>query len=411
MQKKLKILFVAPYVPSQIRVRPYNFIKGLAQNGHYVTFVGLAGTYATEETIRQLETWCENVEIFRTPKISSYLRCLVRLPATMPLQSAYSFSPQVKKLVEQLSSNGSFDVIHVEHIRAGYMVPTKRTIPAIYDSVDCITSLYQRFKTEQSSILRKFIATIESKKLTKSEPYLLSKYDAIIATTTRDKDALQTLSHMANLNVTEISVIANRVDTNYFKPQNISQEPYSIVFTGKIAYYANELAAVHFARDIFPIVKAKIPRAKLYIVGAQPSTKIRQLEKNDGITVTGWVPDLRLYLSLAHVVVCPVRVAVGIQNKLLEAMSMAKAVVTYVEPALAFKTDNDNIFLLANDPHTFAKSIIKVMTDESLRLSLGENARAYVQKMFAWEVNVKKLENIYYRAIEACKNDTAREER
>jgi glycosyltransferase involved in cell wall biosynthesis len=324
----------------------------------------------------------------------------MNLPSTMPLQSAYSYLPQMKKELAQLSSNGSFDIIHVEHIRAGYMLPTNRSIPALYDSVDCITSLYKRFRTEQSSMLRKFIATIESKKLTKSEPYVLSKYDAIITTTTRDKHYLNALSHNTKHSIPKISVISNGVDTDYFRPQNISLETYSIVFTGKMAYYANELAAIHFAQEIFPIVKSKIPTAKLYIVGARPSTKIQQLEKNEGIAVTGWVPDIRLYLSLAHVVVCPVRVAVGIQNKLLEAMSMAKAIVTYVEPTIALQPSHDNIFLVANNPKQFGENIIELMNNESLRKRLATNAQFFVKKFYSWDHNVQKLQKVYHRTIE-----------
>jgi glycosyltransferase involved in cell wall biosynthesis len=306
----------------------------------------------------------------------------------------------MKRSIEQLSSNGNFDVVHIEHVRAGYMLPPNRTIPAVYDSVDCITSLYQRFRKEESSGPRKVLAIIESKKLAQSEPDLMSKYDAVIATTRVDKESLETLSRSNKQEVPNIYVIANGVDSDYFKPLDISPEPYSIVFTGKMRYYANELAAIHLAREIFPIVKAKIPRARLYIVGARPSKNIQQLEEYDGVTVTGWVPDLRQYLSLAHVVVCPVRVAVGIQNKLLEAMSMAKGIVAYTSPAEPLEPKKTDLFMLAHDPENFADSTVALMRNDSLRVRLGTNARLFVQHHYSWNQKVAELETLYYKVIE-----------
>jgi len=396
----MKILFVAPYTPSNIRIRPYHFIKGLSKKGHSITFVGLQDAYSDKETIKELRKYCDSVEIFKISKINAYFNCSIGLFGKMPLQSAFCFSRKMKNRIKQITLNPKFDLIHMEHIRAGYLLPNKRTTPAIYDSVDCITSLYQMFKKEQSTYVRKLIAFIESKKLEKAEPKVLSKYDRIIVSTFRDKNSLESLSRKADCVIPEIIPIVNGVDCEYFKAQKMPYEPYSIVFTGKMGYYANELAAIHFACEIFPLIKSKMPNAKLYIVGADPSKRVRQLNGNNDIIVTGWVSDIRKYLNMAHVVVCPVRVAAGIQNKLLEALSMAKAVVTYPEVALPLKPNNNKIYLVAKSPDKFAENILKIMNNEFLRIELEKNARAFIQNFYTWDENVKKLEEVYLKTVD-----------
>lgn len=404
----MKILFIAPYVPSNIRIRPYHFIKGLSKKGHSITFAGLKDAYSDAEAIKELKNYCESVEIFNISKTTSYLNCCVGLFEKMPLQSAYCFTQKIKDRITQIALDSEFDLIHVEHIRSGYLIPDRRTIPAIYDSVDCITSLYQMFTKEQSSHLRKTIAFIESKKLEKAEPNVLSKFDRIIVSTFRDKHSLENLSQKANCVIPEITPIVNGVDSEHFKAQKATYEPHSIVFSGKMGYYANELAAMHFACEIFPLVKSKKPDAKFYIVGANPSKKLRQLDGNRDIIVTGWVPDIRNYLNIAHVVVCPIRVAAGIQNKLLEALSMAKAVVTYPETTFPLKPKKQNIFLLADNPSEFAENILKIMNNEILRMELERNAREFVQKFYSWDKNVNKLEEVYFKTLEAFDPDYAK---
>ncbi len=331
----MRILFIAPYTPSKIRPRPLYFIKGLREKGHSVTFVGLVDDYTRLESEREFEKYCQDVKLFRIPKIKSYLNCFFKLFTNFPLQSAFSFSKEMKKCVHKLCRENSFDIIHVEHLRAAYCLPEERSIPALYDSVDCISNLYFQFKEQASSVFRKAINQVEYTKLKKYEPSLLSKFDGITAVSGQETKSLKKLTIQSNTHFPEAVVVSNGVDSSYFSPENHDVEPYSIVFCGKMGYYANEIAAAHFAKEIFPIIKAKRDQAKFYIVGANPSNKIKELSKSDEIIVTGWVPDIRDYLSRAHVVVCPLRVAVGVQNKVLEAMAMAKAVVSYPSPVLS----------------------------------------------------------------------------
>jgi len=401
----MRILFAAPYTPSKIRARSYNFIKGLRRRDHSLSFIGLADEYTTRETEKELGDYCDFVELYRIPKMRSYFNCFSALFRNMALQSAYTFSRQFKSRIEEISSGRNFDIIHIEHIRAGYSLPKNRDVPAVFDSVDCISSLYKQFSREEKTIPARLLALMEYKKLEKYEPFTLSKYDKVLVTSERDKNALLELSYRHKYRIPGIQVVQNGVDTEFFKPRSLDSEADSIVFSGKMAYHANELAALHFVRDIFPFIKEKKPEVKFYIVGAHPSKKIRQLEDNKSIIVTGWVPDIRDYLERAMVVVCPLRVTVGIQFKLLEAMSMSKPVVTYPEAVDPFPDNREQAyFLKADNSRVFAKNVLKLMNNKSLRLSLGMKARSYMERFFDWGLKVKVLEELYKKVLKSYRD-------
>jgi sugar transferase (PEP-CTERM/EpsH1 system associated) len=392
----MRILFAAPYIPSRIRVRPFHFIRGLKRLGHSVHFIGLDEPHAGAGAAEELSQFCTSVEIFKIPWGRPYLNCALNLGKRMALQTAFRFSAEFQKRIQEVASSQSFDILHIEHIRAGYGIPEARDIPALYDSVDCITSLYAQFARKARSPLRRLVSWIEYQKLKTYEPHLLSKYDGIIVTTEREKSCLQALAQECGTVMPETRVVSNGVDGDYFHSQDINQEePGAIVFSGKMGYYANAWAAKHFAQEIFPRIRTKKPGAKFYIVGADPSKEILRLAETVGTVVTGQVPDVRAYLRRAEVVVCPLRMAVGIQNKLLEAMAMGKAVVTYAEGTLGLRPPEEDIYWIAEGTEDFALKVVTLMEHRPLRLSLGGRARSYVEKHYAWEDQLHKLIDFY----------------
>ena len=392
----MRILFAAPYIPSRIRVRPFHFIQGLKRLGHSVHFIGLDEPHAGAGAVEELSQFCASVEIFKIPWGRPYLNCALSLGKRMALQTAFRFSAEFQKRIREVATSQNFDILHMEHIRAGYGVPETRDIPAVYDSGDCITSLYAQCAGNARSPLRRFLSWIEYQKLRTYEPLLLPRYDGVIVTTEREKGCLQALVQGCGTVMPETRVVPNGVDGAYFHPEDVNrEEPGAIVFSGKMGYYANAWAAEHFAQEIFPRIRAKKPGAKFYIVGADPPRGTVRLSRNGDTVVTGQVPDIRAYLRRAEVVVCPLRIAVGIQNKLLEAMAMGKAIVTYPEGTLGFQPPEDEIYWIAEGPEDFAQKVMTLMDHKPLRLSLGWRARNYVRKHYAWEDQLDKLVDFY----------------
>ncbi|MEW6088694.1 MAG: glycosyltransferase [bacterium] len=385
----MRILFITPYLPSLIRVRSFNFIKSLKKQGHSIYLVSLVPDKKEFDNLEEVEKYCEKVETFFLPKYKSIWNCVKYLISCVSLQSAYCFSGKMKKRVKELLEKEKFDLIHVEFIRAAYYLPKENTLPSVFDSVDCVTNLYKQFSDAKYSFFMRFIRYIEWFKLSRYEPREAGRFDKVLITTENEKKGLLELDK--NL---PVEVIANGVDFEYFKPQNAEIEPFSIVMTGKMSYIANELAFIFFAEKIWPKIRMEIPQAILYVVGNCPGPKVKKFKSSD-IIITGYVPDLRLYLSKASVVVAPIVAGGGIQNKILEAMSMAKPVVTTSKACEAFPMDVSNCLLAGDTPDEFARAVINILNDANFAESLGAKARQFVEKYYNWDEKTTTLLQIY----------------
>ena len=403
----MRILFVSPYLPSLIRVRSYNFIKALAERGHEIWLLCLVNERDVSSKARNLEKYCERVETVYLSTPRSLLSCLTKLPSPVALQSAYCFSKAFSTKVADTLAAERFDVVHVEHIRAAYALPQgERTVPAVFDSVDCITSLYRQFAQDKPSRLGRSIAAVEAGKLRGYEPSQASRYDRVTITSDRDKSELQALApHL------DIDVVSCGVDLDYFGPgENGLGEKGRIVLSGKMSYYANEAAASFFCRDIMPLIIAREPQTTLTIVGSSPSRRVQRYGRMPGVTVTGYVPDIRASLREARLAVCPVTVGAGIQTKVIEAMAMGKPVVATSKACQALSVRNGEDLVITDEPKAFAEAVVRVLRDDKLALKLGQNGRKYVENNHSWDENARLLEESYHKAIaswsERCVGDT-----
>jgi sugar transferase (PEP-CTERM/EpsH1 system associated) len=191
---------------------------------------------------------------------------------------------------------------------------------------------------------------------------------------------------------------SNGVDVAYFAPTHGFANPYSgaeeaIVFTGAMDYWPNIDAATWFVHDILPSVLAARPRARFYIVGMRPTPTIQALAQKPQVVVTGAVPDIRPYLHHASVVVAPLRVARGIQNKVLEAMAMARPVVVSAGAAEGLSGEPGVDFETAANAQDFARKTIELM-DGRLADAIGVAARQRVVADYAWTVNLAPFATI-----------------
>jgi glycosyltransferase involved in cell wall biosynthesis len=157
-------------------------------------------------------------------------------------------------------------------------------------------------------------------------------------------------------------------------------------------------AVHHFWDEIMPRVRAKRPKARLKIVGADPPASILKLRDHPGVEVTGYVDDIRPHIASATVAVCPIGVGVGIQNKLLEAMAMGKPVVATAKACGAVNVDNERELLVASNSETFAQGVLRLLEDETLRHRIGGNAVRYVRENHQWGALARRLEDVYKEA-------------
>ncbi len=190
----------------------------------------------------------------------------------------------------------------------------------------------------------------------------------------------------------EISIVSNGIDTEFFKPKQMVDKKFDLIFVGNMSYAPNVEAVKYLVSEILPLLN---PQTKLLIAGASPSKEVVKLASNQ-VTVSGWVEDIRDAYKNAKVFVAPLFIGTGLQNKLLEAMSMELPCITTSLVNNSLKGKNGTQILIANTALEFSEKISFLLLGESKRREIGENARVFVKENYSWKQTTDKLEVVLY---------------
>ncbi len=397
----MKILFVLPYVPSLIRVRPYNFIRELSRR-HEVTVLA-TDTPRGSAAAESLRDFCRDVVVVPLKLPAALWGCARGAARGEPLQAAFCRSSALESRLRDLLAEQRFDLVHVEHLRVAYLgdlVPSG--IPTVFDSVDCISLLQQRTLASSHSLRQRALAALELGRTRAYEARLIRRFDRVVVTSAEDAGALMSLAPG-----TGVVVVPNGVDLDYFRPLEGEREPATLVFSGKMSYHANVTALFHFVRNIFPSIRRSHPEVRLRVIGSSPPAAVRALARDPAISVTGYLPDLRPALGRATLAICPVTIKVGIQNKLLEAMAMGLPVVCTREGAGGLSVRDGRDLLVADGPAEFAGQVCRLLGSPRLRCWLGQSGRRYVETHHRWPAVVRTLEGVYVGAVEGKSRNLA----
>jgi len=402
----MRVLFVTPYVPSPIRVRPYHFLRELERR-HDVVVLTIWQSEQERRDLLALKSLVPTIGV-HLGRLRALANCLRALSSGVAMQAAYSQSPDLARLLRSVAVesaphsavsdalNGPFDVVHVEHLLAAHAreyLPTRT--PTLFDSVDCISLLLERTLRSSHSARQRLLARVELRRTRSYEAGLLARFDRVTATAPEDADALRALAPRA-----DVVVVPNGVDCAYFRPLAAAREPATLVFSGKMSYHANATAILYFVDQILPLIRRTRPDVRLSIVGSSPSGSIQSLTRDPAITVTGYVPDLRDFLGRAAIAICPVTIKVGIQNKVLEAMAMGVPVVATTAGAAGLTAQAGRDLLVATGPAEFADHVCALLADRDRAERVGQAGRAYVQAQHQWEAAAHQLETLYVEAVE-----------
>lgn len=239
----------------------------------------------------------------------------------------------------------------------------------------------------------------ESRCLLKYERYLASKASHSFFVTEKERNMFSTL---APESFPKTSALNNGVDSDFFAPNDTFASPFigdpkeciQIIFTGAMDYWPNIDAVTWFVENVLNLLVANNSNYRFYIVGRNPTQTVLNLESKF-VVVTGTVDDIRPYLQFAKIVVAPLRIARGVQNKILEAMSMEKPVIASIECVRAIdSTDGINI-LSAENPLSFIEKISLLIADKQLAEKIGTAARANVEAKYSWNSHLKKIDEYF----------------
>ena len=267
--------------------------------------------------------------------------------------------------------------------------------PRIIDFVDVDSQKWrdysERRRWPMSAVYRR-----EGQTLLAAERRIAREFDASIFVSEAEADLFRRL---APESAHRVSAVSMGVDTERFSPEVDHPDPYdgagpsTLCFTGMMDYWPNVDAVTWFARSVFPRIRRARPTARLWIVGANPARAVQQLADEPGIVVTGRVPDTRPYLAHATAVVAPLRVARGVQNKVLEAMAMGRPVIASAQAFEGLRVDSERDLIVAQSADEFVGAVERVW-DDRLVATLGVSARQTVQTRYDWPSQLAALDAV-----------------
>lgn len=404
----MKILVLATDIPATSRMpgspRLFNLCRELARQHVLI----LAARCSSPERYRSYVTDPASRDVFKRivtlpepPGPSWWGRQQHRLRQAAYFETKYhcpGYFRSVRESILTLCREEHIDLIYVDLIMMAQYVDPTRHIPAIIDLHDSMTHLATRTVRSEPGWSKRFAAYRMLMCMRRLERTLGSVFDLIITNSPVDEQVIKSLSQdMRTL------TIPNGVDMEFFTPDATKVEPGKLVFTGVMGYGPNEDAAIYFADDILPLVRRKCPDATFWIVGSDPSERLKAYGKRPGIYVTGKVDDVRPYIRSSALFVCPLRVGSGVKNKILAAMAMEKAMVATPLSVDGLDVVDDREVLLAGDPQTFADKVVRILADEREVRRLGTSGLACVRRNYAWSAMGKALDE----AIQSVSMTTA----
>lgn len=385
-----------PYPPDKgDKIRAFHQIRALSRR-HRIHLLALADAEVPD--LAPLAQLCERVEVFPMRRASAYARAGLGIFASRPLTLAFFDSAELRQRAAELARSERFDLVVVySSSMAPYAEPfADAGVPAVLDMVDVDSAKWAQYSRFAPLPMRPVYA-LEARRLQQYEAALAGRFERIVLATGNETRLLEAFAPEARS-----ATVPNGVDLDFFRPLELPKTPHpTIVFAGQMDYFANVDGIVHFARNSLPRLRQRIPELELLIVGRSPAPAVRALGELPGVHVTGAVGDVRPFLDRAWAFVAPLRIAQGVQNKVLEAMAMNLPVVC-TERVFAglseggFRHGRD--LLAASTDQELEDGLASLLDDAQARANLAESARRRLSVSYRWATNMDRFEEILVSA-------------
>jgi sugar transferase (PEP-CTERM/EpsH1 system associated) len=390
MEDLLLLIHRIPYPPNKgDKIRSYHLLKHLAQHYrvHLATFVDDQDDW---QYVPHVEALCASSRFAPMNPLLARVKSLQALLKNRSLSLEYYRDAGLARWVrDTVAAHGIERVLVFSSAMAQYADPY-RDARRVVDFCDVDSDKWRQY-AEQKSFPMNLLYRYEAKQLLRYERQVARDYDASLFVSAPEAELFRTLAPESSAKIGHFS---NGVDTDYFSPLPAHANPYApgeraLVFTGAMDYWPNIDAVQWFAAEVFPALRARFPDLNFYIVGSRPAQAVQELARQAGIKVTGTVPDVRPYIAHAAVAVAPLRIARGIQNKVLEAMAMATPVVVSPQALEGIDAEPGSELVLAADAPAFADAVAALLAGrDDAAAAIGRAARARVQRSYSWSSNL-----------------------
>jgi glycosyltransferase involved in cell wall biosynthesis len=398
----MRVLYVTngfPYPLTSGYLRHYFFIRELSRS-HRITLLSLVGPGFADSHARAMAPFTESVQTFpddgrgrsRAGKAMSRLRTLVR---------GSRAAQNMRLALVELLERRAFDVVIFSGKPTFAAIADLALPPLVADLCDA-TSARVRRQLQYASAVTRPVLWLDWLQVRRTERAILARADHVLFASARDRDALPGPRGHA-------TVLPNGIDCRYWRRSSDRLGTNTLVFTGAMNYGPNADAAVYLARDILPRVREASPGASLLIVGHSPTAAVRELSGCPGVVVTGFVEDVRPYLERAALFVAPLRFGAGIQNKLLEALSMGVPAIASPLAADGLRTEAGDAppVLLAETTEQYARAIAEQLQWRCRDPTPAWEGRHYVERHFNWERAGEQLGALIQLAVHTRRTQVA----
>jgi sugar transferase (PEP-CTERM/EpsH1 system associated) len=379
-----RILYVThrvPYPPDKgDRIRCFAVLRYLAARAD-VSLACLADEPVHPDAPPVLGALCREVAVVRLDR-RRWLNALVSLATGRTISEGAFCVPALARVLRAWAQQTPFDatLASASSVAPALLAAGLRETPAVIDLMDVDSQKWLDYAAAGRPP-RSWLYRLEGTRLRRLEHRLAAWARAVLLVAQAEAELFRQVCPVGRA-----LAVTNGVDLDYFAPDGgAAEEPGRCVFVGALDYLPNVDGATWFCREVWPEVRRRRPEARLALVGRNPRPEVQALAATEGVEVVGAVPDVRPEVARANVTVVPLRIARGVQNKVLESLAMGKATVVSPAPLEGLRANPGEHLLVARTPAEWADHLTQLFADLAMRRRLGEAGRAYVETTHCWD--------------------------
>lgn len=376
------LLYVVHRVPYPLdkgdRIRAFHLLRYLARHAD-VHLACLADEPVPAETLAVLRRYCIRVTVVPLGP-TRWMRAMVSLLRGRTVSEGVFQAPALAAAIRDWTLTTTFDasIASSSAVSPYLRLAELQNVPAIVDLVDVDSQKWLDYASAGAG-WRSWLYRTEGRRLRALEQPMPAWAHAVTLVSEAEASIYRRFCSSGH-----VRAILNGVDLDYFQPRLVAEEP-ACVFVGALDYRPNVDAVRWFAETVWPSIHSRIPGSKLWLVGRRPAASVRELAGRPGIEVVGPVPDVRPWMARAAAVIAPLRIARGLQNKVLEALAMGKAVIASPPALAALRLRPGKHCLRAASAAAWIKSVTRLLRNDRLRGRLGSAGRRYVEEHHHWD--------------------------
>lgn len=381
----MKILFLTSRFPWPLekgdKLRAYHLIRELSAEADIFLFA-INDKDVSEEQLNALRPYCKDIQWAKVAALQSLASMTNAALGTIPFQAAYFYSAKAVKQLRVFAERTEADIVFCHLLR---MAPYAEQLPSgkkYIDLMDAFSTAMERYVTTAAAWIKPAAKT-EAARLKNYEAKLIREFSGASIISAQDR------SYMPESLRDKVNVIPNGVDVNYYHPQ-ASEFRQEIIFLGNMAYIPNIASVAFTVKQVLPELEKLQPGCRFLIAGANPASEVKALQ-GTRVRVSGWLEDVRSELAASAVMIAPMLISVGQQNKILQAMAMKVPCVVSALAANALGAEDGKEVLVAETPSEYAAKIHQLLNNPDLRNAISENAYQWVHQQYAWSASGKML--------------------